>query len=241
LAFTPNIIAETPLLAFSGVLLIWQVVGGWRLASRIMRDTGDFAVSAAIYAGITLAFILALVQAIDQISENYLLPVDLSGHVPELLEIRDDGRVIVLNGAISYDVNTSLKVTIQKFPNATTVSLESEGGSIFAGPALALTIAEHALATQVDGQCSSACTLVFMAGAPRILGPNGQLGFHGYAFDDALWVRLLDVNEQEAVDRAFFTRRGISREFIDRVFATPSSEIWQPDRAELIAGGVIAN
>jgi ATP-dependent protease ClpP protease subunit len=235
----PGGFADAPVLIFSGLLLVWQVVGGWRNASRIMRESGDLAISVALYSGVVLVIILATVQLVDQVSKRYLLPVDLSRFETELLETRLDGQVIVIQGPLSYTENTSLKATLKVFASAQTVLLESDGGNIFAARALALTIAENGLATRVDGMCFSACTLAFMAGAPRDLGPKGQLGFHGYAFDSILRLQTVDVKEQEAEDREFFAEQGLSNQFIDRIFATPPAELWRPNRADLIVGGVI--
>ncbi len=241
LSFIPAGLAVVPVLVFSGVLLIWQVVGGWRHAGRIMRETGDLATSITLYFGIGLAIILAAMQLVDRISEVYLVPVDLTNFQAKMLEIRQEGRIIVIDGPLSYRENTALKATLKAFPNAQTVELDSNGGSVFAARALAFTIAVNGLATQVNGACFSACTLAFMAGEPRILGPNGQLGFHGYAFDNAMRVQTVDVGKQQDKDRVFFATRGLSTQFINRIFATPPSELWRPDRDELIGGGVIAD
>jgi hypothetical protein len=231
--------ADAPVLVFSGLLLIWQVVGGWRNANRIMHESGDLTISIALYSGIVLVIILATVQLVDRVSKRYLLPVDLSGFETKLLETRLDGQVVVIQGPLSYTENTSLKATLKVFASAQTVLLESDGGNIFAARALAFTIAENGLATRVDGMCFSACTLAFMAGRPRVLGPNGRLGFHSYAFDSILRLQTVDVKEQETKDRVFFVEQGLSNQFIDRIFATPPTELWQPSRADLIAGGVI--
>ena len=119
--------------------------------------------------------------------------------------------------------------------------LDSTGGNIFAGRSMAREIAGAGLATRVEGRCFSACTLAFVAGAPRSLGADGKLGFHGYAFDSAMRVQTFDVGKEEARDRDWMAAQGVAADFLDRVFATPPSELWQPERAELVAAGVIAD
>ncbi|MFT4716612.1 MAG: hypothetical protein ACI8YI_000715 [Paracoccaceae bacterium] len=233
--------ADTPVLVFSGVLLIWQVIGGWRNAGRVMQESGDMGISVAIYSGVGLAIVLAIVQAVDLISDNYLVPVDLSEHETVLLETRQEGQLIVVTGDISYDVNTALTATLAAFPQAKAVLLNSAGGNIFAGRALAFTISQNSMNTEVDEKCFSACTLAFMAGTARSLGASGALGFHGYAFDSELLVKKLNVQDQQAVDELFFAAQGVSPDFIDRIFEAPPTALWQPSRAEMLAAGVITH
>ena len=43
---------------------------------------------------------------------------------------------------------------------------------------MASALKEHKHEARAVGTCASACTLVFLAGNPRQLAPEGQLGFH---------------------------------------------------------------
>lgn len=221
----------------SVIILVWQTVGGVRMADRTMREDGDLFRPLAIYAALLVVLVLALNQAVNVVSTYYRVePKPYSTDVP-LLEVVD-GQIIV-NGEIDFAMNSALIETVAAFPKATSVLLASDGGSIFAGRGMAITIEANHLSTKVENHCFSACTIVFMAGETRNLSPKAQLGFHGYSFDSIMRVQTLDVEKQEAKDRAYFDKRGISGAFIDRVFATSPTDIWIPSRAELIKAGVI--
>ena len=48
------------------------------------------------------------------------------------------------------------------------------------------------------------------------------------------------VLAEQARDMALFRASGVSEAFIERVTATPASDMWYPDRAVLVASGVVA-
>lgn len=235
--------AGTGLLALylgaSLALLTWQLVGAWRRAERGLRDTGDMYPALALHGAGLVVLTLALLQATDRIADHFARPTERAAPAAALLPVSGNGQVIAAEGEIGFAMNTALRETIAASPRARTVLLDSAGGNIFAARAMAREIARAGLATRVEGRCFSACILVFAAGAPRRLGATGVLGFHGYAFDSAMRVQTLDVAREEARDRAWLAARGVAPDFLDRVFATPPTELWRPSRAELLAAGVI--
>lgn len=84
-----------------------------------------------------------------------------------------------------------------------------------------------------------------MAGTNRTLGPHGQLGFHSYAkessYETLSGLQFIDLAEQETKDRVFFSSRGLTTDFLARVFQTSSQELWRPTRQELLLGGAITH
>ncbi len=239
LSALPQSVADPALLGLSLIVLIWQVVGGLRIADKTLRASGTMYAALVLYAGILVVLVLALLQAIDLLASRFAVPQPAYSLQIELLETRDNGREVLVTGGISLDMNTRLKATLKATPTARVLVLNSEGGNIFAGRAMAITITNAQLATRVDHLCYSACTIAFIAGTSHRLGKDAELGFHGYAFDTAHRVQTLDVAEQEARDRAFFSNQGVSDAFLEKAFATPPSTIWLPTRAELAAAGVI--
>ncbi|MFQ5438629.1 MAG: hypothetical protein ACE5DK_07355 [Paracoccaceae bacterium] len=221
-------------------ILLWQVVGGVRTAERVMRETGDLLKVVALYAGVLLVILVALAQAVDIVVGRAPIPAGRVGAPVAMLDIDQTARMVRVDGTIDYPLNTALRATIAANPSLRVVLLNSDGGSIFAARALAATIENARLQTRVEGHCYSACTIAFMAGTSRTLGPEGHLGFHRYQFDSDWRVQTLDVGEQEALDRAFFASRGVSGAFLDRVNVTAPSAIWVPTTAELLEGGVIS-
>lgn len=60
------------------------------------------------------------------------------------------------------------------------VILDSPGGLIYPALEIAKIILVKDFSTYVvDASCASACGLIWLAGAPPILGKNGKVGFHG--------------------------------------------------------------
>ncbi len=59
------------------------------------------------------------------------------------------------------------------------VHLESSGGSVLTAIAMGRLIHARGFITVVpDGNCASACALVWLGGKPRMIGDTGQIGFH---------------------------------------------------------------
>jgi hypothetical protein len=125
---------------------------------------------------------------------------------------------------------------LDRAPGVRTVSFDSGGGWVREGRLLAGVISQRGLATNVDVECSSACTLAFLAGRERTLGPGALIGFHQVRLvgqsDDA---RALDVAQTEAMYRS----AGLPTDFLDKVMATPPDQMWYPTPAELLTAKVI--
>jgi len=149
------------------------------------------------------------------------------------------GDVITIAGDIDYRILTELKPFLTEETPAKYISIRSTGGNVIAGRSIGLAIERAGLDTQVDQQCYSACTLVFAGGTHRTLPKGAMLGFHGYRFDTKMRVQTITSAEIQAKDRVYLARRGISVEFMDRIYSTSPEQIWIPTRTELLTGGVI--
>jgi hypothetical protein len=96
---------------------------------------------------------------------------------------------------------------------------------------MARVIEAHRLATVVLKECSSACTLPFVAGSPHVLGAGGKLGFHRGSRTNPL------INS--GVPGLDYASYGVSPAFVRRVQAVSPDTLWYPTRAELAAAHVI--
>ncbi len=155
------------------------------------------------------------------------------------LSLQVDGSDITMTGDIGFPAYDALGLTLAAHPDATRLILTSDGGRIPAARGLARLVRDAGLDTHVTGTCASACTLVYVAGRVRTLGANGRLGFHGYQLNST--VRTLDPDQEQARDVAAFIALGADAGFMDRAMAVPHDQMWFPDRAELIAAGVVTN
>ncbi len=215
-----------------GLVLVWQCVGAWRSLSRGLDPGGDrmlkLALQLVVMGSVPLAVNLwlnhwaAAAAPLPEVAAPVLpLPVE-------------DGAAVI-EGFLDYDILQRFDATPEGFG---AVRLNSPGGLVYAARALALRVAERHLATEVEGDCLSACTLVFLAAERRVLGPAGRLGFHEYiVLNDA---PLFNLPAEQARDHAYLLARGVSAEFVAHVERTPHDKIWIPTREELVAGGVLA-
>lgn len=226
-------------------LLVWQGVGYFRTAERSHHGLGTVL---PLWGGVS-ALIVAVFIVISQwwalalISDPYA-PGEPYAEMRSRLyaaqyDLRADGDRFRFQGEISIGVTEVLRDLIKAHPDTRTLELDSRGGHIFEARGMARLVRDYGLVTQVSRDCSSACTLVFVAGVSRHLKEGGRLGFHSYSLIDAKWHPGFDISAEQARDQAFFRAQNVSAPFIARIYDTPSSEIWFPKRAELVAAGIL--
>jgi hypothetical protein len=222
----------------NGVVLVWQVVGAFRAGDRHLRATGDMVPVWGSYFAIVVVVVLASIQTIDAMATLAPPPRIAEAPAPPDLPISADGATITLSGNIDFVLNTAFVDALAAHPAIRRVTLSSDGGYIFAARAIAFNIARHRLDTHVELTCNSACTLAFMAGDARTLGPEARLGFHRYQMEAPDKVLILDIGEEMAKDRSYFASRGVSDGFLDQVFQAGHGDIWFPSRAAMQEAGV---
>jgi hypothetical protein len=152
------------------------------------------------------------------------------------VHVSRDGKSLKVTGGMNDGAAEALGRALALAPGVRTVSFNSGGGWIREGRLMATVISERHLATHVDGECSSACTLAFLAGKERTLGSRGRLGFHQVrSIGQTDLARVLDIEQTQEI----FRGAGLPSDFIDKVMATPPDKIWYPTQAELLAANVI--
>lgn len=158
------------------------------------------------------------------------------------LSAAPEAGTVRLDGLIDFGATAGLERLIAA-GGVRRLVLDSPGGLVAEARGLVRLVRTHRLATEVVRTCASACTLVFVAGAPRALGPEGRLGFHSYALrsgrEGAVASLYMDPAAEQARDMALFRSSGVDDAFIARIVRTPASEMWYPDRDALVAAGVL--
>jgi hypothetical protein len=74
-----------------------------------------------------------------------------------------------------------------------------------------------------------------MAGKRRELASEARLGFHNGAFPGA---SEAEARLWQIVDQEYLLRRGVSRDFVRKIYATPFEDMWEPSHQELVRAGV---
>jgi len=154
-----------------------------------------------------------------------------------LLHQRGSGMVR-LEGRIDFGVTHGLQRLLERHPSIRRLALDSVGGRVAEARGLVRLVEDFDLTTMVVGECSSACTLVFIGGARRLLAPGARLGFHRYGQHSPLIGHFLDPAAEQERDMRLFRRHGIDEAFLARIAATPHSEMWFPTTPELLAAGI---
>ena len=217
----------------------WAIIGIWRSSTRRQAEAGTIksVLMAKLFASIgALGLVAHLSQTPSPIVDNALVVGGIYPFgVPAVLSI--NGRTLHIDGSITAEVAEQFKELIGKHPEVIQVSLTSLGGSIDAAVKISSIIKKRNLSTVAVGECSSACTLIFLSSKVRAFDVDASLGFHspsgGVYGDDVV------VNGGSLEMRLAYADAGLSEPFADKVFGTPSNSMWQPTDDILIKEGAV--
>ena len=150
----------------------------------------------------------------------------------------DTGHDIRISGEILPGLSDALTQVLEATPGVERLELQSPGGSVSEGLALADLVQKNSLDTVVKTYCDSACTLIFAAGRKRVLEARGELGFHRCR--SVLWFDAWLYDDQHNAELArYLQSKGVSKAFADHVISVSSDDIWYPLRGQLFAAGAI--
>jgi hypothetical protein len=150
---------------------------------------------------------------------------------PAAFYLSSDARSLTLEGGINDGVAGQLEAILARSPRVTTLVLASGGGWTREGRLLGDIVAARGLNTHVATECSSACTLAFLAGKVRSASEDAQLGFHRFGPGDR--------KTGEAAARKAYARLLMKGDFILKVTDTSPDDMWYPEAAELVGYKVL--
>ncbi len=164
-----------------------------------------------------------------------------------------DGATIYIIGAIMDDSFLRFDAVLLGGPKVTTVFLSSPGGLTLEGRLIAALVRKRGLSTYVEHYCASACTQIFVAGRERVIGTEGELGFHQAVGIDAAGetsalaaastrkltpLTVFGINGNDTL-RLAYEQAGIDPAFIAKALARSHDDMWLPSPTELRAAKVI--
>lgn len=232
------LIATIAVFSLSIMMSVWAIIGIWRSATSHQKNAGTItsAIMAKLFASIgALGLVAQLSQAPPSILDNALVVVGIHPlGIPASLSV--NGRTLHIDGTITIEVAEQFKGLISKHPEVDQVSLSSLGGSIDGAVDIASLIKERNLSTVVIGECSSACTLIFLASKVRAFDVDASLGFHSPSSGAAGDVV---INGTSLEMRLAYVDAGLSEPFADKAFWTPSNSMWYPTDDVLIKEGAV--
>lgn len=186
-----------------------------------------------------------LLSSWGTLEATVFLATDTSTVVKKWYEVRTNGWTplsviadpylgrIVVSGDITQDSDRLFESVVRANPALNVVQIESYGGYVYEALKMARLIRSLRLDTVSMRRCASACTLVFVAGKNRYLGPDARFRFHraGYTGMPA-GVKLEELDQELAL---FYTSMGASPEIPAGELATPFHSFWEPTQGFLFA------
>lgn len=222
--------------AFTFVVLCWQFVGTWRAASKCARETWPVFWQAAaklalcIAAATTLSHFVS--RGLPQIREAYTIYMGDEEVGKYAFRILRDGAELEFSGGITFGAAKDFAKLVDTMGGLKTIHLNSPGGRIREAQRMGNLIKTHHLDTYVVNSCLSACTILFLSGQNRFVGPNAKIGFHQPSFAGLTEEERTELAEDEERRLVGF---GLSPQFARHAVEAPPSDMWIPSHQELIA------
>lgn len=243
----PNIWALLPFLMADIVLFAFQFTGFNRATETHLKSHGGMSAVWAGYLGflfmaglsITLWWGVLLAALTPPETESYADQEERLRRETYALTLSDDATSLAFTGEITFGLTKRIRALLAENPRLRTLVLTSPGGHIYEARGVAGLIQQAGLATKVASDCSSACTLMFIAGHPRVLTPDARLGFHQYAVLFGNTLPSVDLAREHAKDLKFFQDQGVSPVFLDRMFEQTSDSLWYPSQDLLLEARVV--
>ncbi|SHG43699.1 hypothetical protein SAMN04488044_0776 [Cognatishimia maritima] len=150
-----------------------------------------------------------------------------------------DRRELMFNGVVAQGAIDDFVENLTRSDRLETIVLNSPGGNIYEARLMAKEVKRLGLNTHVTNECSASCLLIFMAGTERTLGPGGQLGVHRYGMDFTQVLPHVSPLREMRTDQQYYLDRGVTLDFLDKVFDLSRDAIWYPTRHELTVAGML--
>ena len=220
------------------LIVIWQTVGIWRSSDRYSREESRWFWPAVA----KLMVIFGVLNLAGEYNKTYIPALRESFQMAEWvssieweIKVLNEGKEVELSGGIKGGISEEFLTVLKAVNSIEVVHVNLyEGGMVDEAMQLNKIIHEYELSTYVSGECVSACTIVYLGGKKRFLNKHARLGFHTYSVPG---VKDEEMNLYES--KSFLRKLGIGNNFINRIFNTPSDEMWYPTADELVKANVV--
>lgn len=220
----------------------WQIVGLWRACNRHVAVNGRAFWARTSQAIVVLGLIVNLGSIISYwgiYKELYQLGFQKDTTPAYSLTLKNNDSLIHLEGGLRFGVSKDVAALLKDHPDAKGIILDSIGGRIYEGQELSKLILIYGLDTYSLKGCYSAGTMAFISGTNRFLGTGANLGFHQYSMDYENLDEFVDMEGEQEEDLRIFKRKGVKREFLEKLYDTSPEDLWYPSIDELLSAGVI--
>jgi hypothetical protein len=147
------------------------------------------------------------------------------------------GAAILLSGIIAPGDEAAFHALAATMPSAIVLTT-GPGGSVGAALAIGGEIRARGWATLVPegATCASACSMIWLAGARRMLAEGGRIGFHAMSIRQNGFA--VETHRPDVDLRRWLTELGYSDDTTATIVNTPSRLVHWLDRLELQADGI---
>lgn len=164
-------------------------------------------------------------------------------------------------GDIAYEDIDALRSILSRHQDRLdTMRLTSDGGYIEAAYEMAAILSDYGLKTEVEGECSSACAIIFVAGSERRMNKGGRIGLHPSSWgvdsmrsyyedwrEDSGWKDefafaewVYDEGQRDANKLiTHLLAHGVAPDFAVRVVSQGMGTMWYPTRKEMEVAGFL--
>lgn len=217
-----------------GSAVAWWCVGIMRCAIRRQHEGRSFRASLAGFVfGLTLLL--------------YLVPIPLAAasewmddwwggelRAAEVIHDKFLGR-IVIRGDLGFGTYKRLEAALKQNPILTLVEIDSPGGYVVEGLAMARLLEKAGADTVSLEDCASACTFLLAAGKERYLGSKSEIGFHRSSSHSLGIGEGWTSTDHRIAD--YYRSRGTDEAFVKRALDTPGHDLWVPSHEHMFAAG----
>lgn len=225
--------ATLTLYCVSIIISVWSIVGIWRSATSYQKNGGalKWSFTARLLVLLSaLGFASEVSQATLPVFQTLLVRAGIETLGPPAT-LKVTGRTLHIEGTITHKVTERFIALIDQHPDIDLISISSFGGRTNAGVAIASIISKRKLNTVAVGECSSACTFIFLSGKTRMFDINSSLGFHS---PKILGLSDLESRFESPEVTEAYEAAGLSEAFISKALRTPSASMWYPSDDILI-------
>jgi hypothetical protein len=226
-------------------VITWQIIGAWRSASNHIQKTkrkfwANSVKALMIFGLISSSFMVQeLLPGLNKFGAIFSKDINIK---PYSIRVLGNKKEIEISGGIKFGLTKVLRKTFKKYPTIKVIHLNSYGGRVVEARLLQEFIKEKGLITSTNKGCLSACTIAYMGGTSRFIYGERKLGFHRYSLagNQPDFIKEAII-ESFGVDKAYFLKKEVSNNFMNKVYNTSPSDLWFPENEVLFANNIITD
>jgi hypothetical protein len=223
------------------ILYPWQIIGLWRSANKQINITSRTFWPRTVKFLVILGVLGSIVDLVkenqfykDLYYDSFILTKEKN------YDVRLIDETIVLDGGFDYGISDRVKELLRENRNIDRIVLNSNGGLLYEANIISKLILTNSLNTYSQSGCYSACTIAYVSGSRRYVARDARLGFHQYSYyrPQSEFTKL-DLFDSQEDDARFFRKRGVSKEFTDKMYQSEPEDMWYPSNKELVKFGLV--